>query len=326
MEVRAVAGFFAEIWKDIKGNAKWDLIKWLLGGGVVTTTYAIFRASTLYWRSLIVIFVCCTVGFALVSVYDRTRRMKVQLIPPKLVIHSAKYAAVEGGGKAYDVTEFMRQITAGNSLVLDIENHNFVVGKKNFVPHDPKTGKEKQLRVVYSYDDEPSTTIERPEHSRVVLPEDSELFRLSQLIFKNRLPELRPKIVPVRYARSADGYYGLFVRNDGEAAFEVYIGEVMIGTSRLRFWNEFPGLDKSDGEKLFDAHLELSPGSGQTGEGLRDEMIRQNIESAVISIFYKDFENHWYLTKCKLARDFQHGIRPGFEGQEGIATPPARLS
>lgn len=64
----------------------------------------------------------------------------------KLVIRSANYAAIEGGGKIYDVTPFMRQIIGGDSLVLDIENHNFVIGKKNFVPHDPRNSNRSAFR------------------------------------------------------------------------------------------------------------------------------------------------------------------------------------
>lgn len=95
----------------------------------------------------------------------------------RLDISSAVYSAIEGGGTAYDVTEFMRQIVTGDSLVLDIENHNFVNGDRNFVPTDPKPFKPKQLRLTYSFDNGQAVTIERPEHSRLVLPEDSELGR-----------------------------------------------------------------------------------------------------------------------------------------------------
>jgi len=98
----------------------------------------------------------------------------------KLTIHSANYAAIDGGGKSYDVTEFMRRIVSGNSLVFDIENHNFVIGNTNFVPNDPFFGTLKRLQVSYSYDGGPVATIERRENSRIVLPEDSIIFGLRQ--------------------------------------------------------------------------------------------------------------------------------------------------
>jgi hypothetical protein len=58
--------------------------------------------------------------------------------PSKLVIDSASYAAIEGGGIDFDVIDCLRQMITGNSLVLDIENHNFVVNGRNFVPKDPQ--------------------------------------------------------------------------------------------------------------------------------------------------------------------------------------------
>jgi hypothetical protein len=93
----------------------------------------------------------------------------------KLVIHWANYRAVEGGGVEYPVGDFLQQIISGDSLVFDIENHNFVIGNKNFVPHDPLTSKKKRLQVNYSYGGEPARTTERREHGRLLLPEDSEV-------------------------------------------------------------------------------------------------------------------------------------------------------
>ena len=87
----------------------------------------------------------------------------------------AGYAAIDGEGVDYDVTAFLQQIMAGDSLVFEIENHNFVVNGHNFVPKDPKFGIVKRLQVTYSYGNGPADRIERPEHSRLVLPEDSQL-------------------------------------------------------------------------------------------------------------------------------------------------------
>jgi hypothetical protein len=97
----------------------------------------------------------------------------------KLVIHSANYRATSGDGKTYNVTEFMRQIITGDSLVLDVENGNFVAGGTNYVPKDPCYGALKHLQVTYSYDEEKPQIIERVEHSRMVLPEDSEVSKLT---------------------------------------------------------------------------------------------------------------------------------------------------
>jgi hypothetical protein len=89
----------------------------------------------------------------------------------KLIIHSAKYQAPNGA--PYDVTEFLRQMITGDSLVFQIENHNFVIGDENYVPKDPAPFLPKLLEVQYSFDRSPIYSMERPEHSRLVLPEDT---------------------------------------------------------------------------------------------------------------------------------------------------------
>lgn len=109
-------------------------------------------------------------------------KLAAQKPPSKLVIHSANYAAVNGKGKTCDVTKFMRQIIVGDCLVHDIESHSFQIGGENFVPKDPCFGEPKRLQVTYSYDGEPETTVERPEHSRIVLPQDTGIDKLSALL------------------------------------------------------------------------------------------------------------------------------------------------
>jgi len=115
--------------------------------------------------------------------------------PSKLVIHWANYRAVENGGDVYKVGEFLRQIISGDSLVFDIENHNFVIRDKNFVPRDPLPFKEKRLQVNYSYGREPARTTERREHGRLLLPEDSKIQWLTGEV--DRLKAAQPK--PVQY-------------------------------------------------------------------------------------------------------------------------------
>jgi hypothetical protein len=85
----------------------------------------------------------------------------------------ADYRAIDGEGHIHDVTECLRQMIAGDSLVLDIQNHNFRAGDRNFVPNDPKPGMAKRLRVTYSWKGGAAVAIERPEGARLVLPEDS---------------------------------------------------------------------------------------------------------------------------------------------------------
>jgi hypothetical protein len=122
--------------------------------------------------------------------------------PSKLRIHSANYRAVQGGGQTYDVSEFLRKIISGDTLAFDVENHNFVIGDKNFVPNDPLFGVVKQLQVTYSYGAEPTITIVRYEHDRLVLPEDSKIQQLTEEIVRLKAAQPKPVQYPVPQLRA----------------------------------------------------------------------------------------------------------------------------
>jgi hypothetical protein len=161
------------VWLEIKPKDVWGLRVSL------TAPHWIWLAMAI----LLFIIGILTSGYALFGSLSMQQTGVVVPTPPqsKLVIHSANYAAIDGGGTKYDVSEFMRQVAVvRDSLVLDVENHNFVCNGKNFVPQDPKFGIEKRLQVRYSYDNESPLTIERREHSRLVLPQDSDIVRLQQ--------------------------------------------------------------------------------------------------------------------------------------------------
>lgn len=160
-----------------------------------------------WWFYVILLLIVAVIGLA----FGKLTIAQVVKIPEKpketskLVIHSANYRAVEDAGEVYQVGDFLKQIISGNSLVFDIENHNFVIGDKNFVPHDPLPFKEKRLQVTYSYGGEAARTTERREHGRLLLPEDSkikwllgEVERLKSAIPKQPqfpIPELRMKVL-----------------------------------------------------------------------------------------------------------------------------------
>jgi len=93
--------------------------------------------------------------------------------PSKLVIHFAEYRAPQRWSAKPDVTDCLRHMIVGDSLILEIQNGNFWVGDKNYVPNDPCEGKKKWLHVEYSFDGRPQCTIQRPEGYRLVLPEDT---------------------------------------------------------------------------------------------------------------------------------------------------------
>lgn len=106
----------------------------------------------------------------------KERETSVEVIvndPSKLMIHSAFYGAPDKGGTDHDVAPALRVLAGSGSLVLEIENHHFVVDGHNYVPKDPKSGDIKRLEVVYSYGNRNLITIQRPEHTRLVLPEDT---------------------------------------------------------------------------------------------------------------------------------------------------------
>jgi hypothetical protein len=109
----------------------------------------------------------------------------------ELTIISADYRATNREGGAYDVTDCLQQMIRGDGLVLDIENHNFQIGTRNFVPKDPRPGVPKRLRVTYSYKGGPQTTLERPEGTRLSLPEDSFLIAQRKQLVATQQDEIR---------------------------------------------------------------------------------------------------------------------------------------
>ena len=188
-----MAGFVAETWKDIKGNAKWDIIKWLFGGSVIATAIALVRAASLYWRMQILIFVLSVLGFAAISFYQRAqahKRTKKALVDeekdtaPNLVIHSAVY----GTGPIDDMLVTHRLRTAvRDALVVPVDN--------NLVPRDPAIGKVKRLAVKYSYGNPSIQQTEQLEGERLVLPEDSEIHRLRSEV--EQLKAARANMQPI---------------------------------------------------------------------------------------------------------------------------------
>lgn len=71
------------------------------------------------------------------------------------------------------MTDCLRQLVLDDRLVLDIENHNFQAGGRNFVPKDPKPYTKKKLSVLYSFDGGPLLRVEQEEGFRLELPESA---------------------------------------------------------------------------------------------------------------------------------------------------------
>ena len=97
--------------------------------------------------------------------------------------------------------------------------------------------------------------------------------------------------------------HGLLVMNDGEPAYDVSILATKVGTSQLKFSSQLTRFTKADGEALFPAWIEQSPNSGTSGLGLFDEMRQNRVADVIAAVRYKDGENRWYKTTCRLGID-----------------------
>lgn len=139
---------------------------------------------------------------------------------------------------------------------------------------------------------------------------------------ETELPAARPKIVPVKWGKTADGRSGLILRNDGEPAFEITIDEpIQIGSAKLTFWDRtYPGLTQANGELLADACITLQQGSGTDGTALRDLMIKADISALALAVRYRGLdEKQCFVTKCDVICEFWgEGLRIGNVRQERL--------
>lgn len=89
----------------------------------------------------------------------------------KLTIHSAVYGT--GPVNDLDVTEQLESAIR-EALVIPVDN--------NFLGCDPAPNQVKRLFVEYSYGNRVRLTVAAPEHSRLVLPEDSQISQLKEAL------------------------------------------------------------------------------------------------------------------------------------------------
>jgi hypothetical protein len=149
------------------------------------------------------------------------------------------------------------------------------------------------------------------------------LFAIALVISNRELA--KPRIVAVRYDRDKPGERsGLIVENEADSsAFNVSIpdNEIPIGDAWLIFSsNAISRLTKENGRAVIEAWIKQSPRVTVMGGGLFDEMVRQTVVELTVSIVYKDGDNRWYKSVCKIERDIHApgGLRTEFVRQRRI--------
>ena len=91
--------------------------------------------------------------------------------PSRLYINSAEYVSTEDPTRRTDVTECLRLLIVDDKLALEIQNHNFIAGGKNYVPKDPHPYRKKKLHIVYSFNNGPLSEVEQLEETTLRLPQ-----------------------------------------------------------------------------------------------------------------------------------------------------------
>jgi hypothetical protein len=118
---------------------------------------------------------------------------------------------------------------------------------------------------------------------------------------------VRPCIVPIRYGREPDGRCGLVLENDndGKPAYDISIFEkkIAVGSWSLVFWDSpIPRLTKGK-EALVESHVDLPSHVGMTGDALHQGMVKHGIVEISVKVRYKDQDNRWYESICRIERD-----------------------
>ena len=125
---------------------------------------------------------------------------------------------------------------------------------------------------------------------------------------KTALPEHRPQLFPVDYAKAEKrDSCGLYVRNPGYDALDVEIPSVRIGQSgyNLVFPERRAQFGERSGNAFFEAWLEsveqgILPGRG--GCDLHEIMRNADVETVNFAIVYKDTDFRSYKTNCAIER------------------------
>jgi hypothetical protein len=137
------------------------------------------------------------------------------------------------------------------------------------------------------------------------------------------LPENRPKVVPVRYARLPDHRAigeALYMANDGTVAYDVRVDPITIGEWTL----ECDPVARLDGEAF--SKVTISRNEGRDLCATLDPVWRSSWEAmghpagVTVYIYYADFDGRYYRSVCTLERDVNQssGFSVRRERQERI--------
>jgi len=146
----------------------------------------------------------------------------------------------------------------------------------------------------------------------------------ARLELKTGLPPYRPVVTPHGYGQQEYRSYGLFIANDGYAAYDVSIPDVPIGStmSRLTFSQKLTRLIDKDGKQFFEATIEHLDRPARDGGHLLREMVKARVHTLSVGIIYKDTDFRWYRSNCLIKRDAgEVGLSVSFVGQEMITSP-----
>jgi hypothetical protein len=140
-------------------------------------------------------------------------------------------------------------------------------------------------------------------------------------IWEESLPVVRPKIVPAAFAQRAknDSLMGVFIANDGEPAYDVYIPNVPLGKLTIQIKANFPRLTKQDGSQFCEVCILRPADSTVGGVCLSEEMHKRDRDDVSFAIHYSDGD-HRYVSNCKFERDANGIIRVRLVGQELVST------
>jgi pyrimidine deaminase RibD-like protein len=134
-----------------------------------------------------------------------------------------------------------------------------------------------------------------------------------------KLPTYRPVVAPHGYGQQEYNSYGLFFGNDGYAAYDVSIPDVLIGStmSKLTFDQKLTRLIDKDGKQFFEATIEHPDRPARDGGHLLREMVKARVHTVTVGIIYKDTDFRWYRSNCLIKREAgEVGLSVSFVGQE----------